>query len=153
MTATPKDIYIVRSDIDENDRNILAMILNQYKREVAAKHQINLKPVILFKAKRTIEQSKTNKAEFHKLIDGLTGAHVAKIRRSNIPLVQRAFQFFDDNNITDDGLAERLKQEFREEYCLFGSTMNARKRTINSWSNTLEDPRKPHSAPSSPCRN
>ena len=59
-----KDIYIVRSDVDEKDRTILAMILNQYKREVAAKHQINLKPVILFKAKRTIEQSKTNKAEF-----------------------------------------------------------------------------------------
>ena len=113
-----KDIYIVRSDIDEKDRTILAMILNQYKREVAAKNQINLKPVVLFKAKRTIEQSKTNKAEFHKLIDGLTGAHVAEIRRSNIPLVQRAFQFFDDNNITDEGLAERLKQEFREEYCL-----------------------------------
>ena len=61
-----KDIYIVRSDVAEKDRtiSILAMILNQYKREVAAKHQINLKPVILFKAKRTIEQSKTNKAEF-----------------------------------------------------------------------------------------
>ena len=134
-----KDIYIVRSDIDEKDRTILAMILNQYKREVAAKHQINLKPVILFKAKRTIEQSKTNIAEFHKLIDGLTGAQVSNIRRSNIPLVQRAFQFFDDNHITDEGLAERLKQEFREEYCL--SVNDEReKENYQLLVNTLEDP-------------
>ena len=134
-----KDIYIVRSDIDENDRTILAMILNQYKREVAAKHQINLKPVILFKAKRTIEQSRTNKAKFHKLIDGLTGAQVANMRRSNIPLVQRAFQFFDDNHITDEGLAERLKQEFREEYCL--SVNDEReKENYQLLVNTLEDP-------------
>ena len=113
-----KDVYIVRSDFDEKDRIIQALILNQYKQEVAAKHQINLKPVILFKAKRTIEQSKTNKAEFHKLTDNLTGAHVANIRRSNIPIVQRAFQYFDDSNISDEGLAERLKREFHEEYCL-----------------------------------
>ena len=134
-----KDIYIVRSDIDENDRTILAMILNQYKREVAAKHQINLKPVILFKAKRTIEQSKTNKAEFHNLIDNLTGARVANIRRSNIPLVQRAFQFFDDNNISDEGLAERLKQEFREEYCLSVND-ESEKENNQLLVNTLEDP-------------
>ncbi len=113
-----KDVYIVRSDFNEKDRIIQALILNQYKQEAAAKHQINLKPVILFKAKRTIEQSKTNKAEFHKLIDNLTGTHVANIRRSNIPIVQRAFQFFDDNNISDDWLAQRLKREFQEEYCL-----------------------------------
>ncbi len=37
------------------------------RQEVAAKHRINLKPVILFKAQKTIAQSKENKANFHKL--------------------------------------------------------------------------------------
>ena len=113
-----KDVYIVQADFEEKDRIIQALILNQYKQEVAAKHQMNLKPVILFKAQRTIEQSKKNKADFHKLIDDLTAAHVTNIRRSNIPLVQRAFQFFDDNNIRDEDLVRHLKQEFREDYCL-----------------------------------
>ena len=133
-----KDVYIVRSDFNEKDRIIQALILNQYKQEAAAKHQINLKPVILFKAKRTIEQSKTNKAEFHKLIDNLTGTHVANIRRSNIPLVQRAFQFFDDNNISDLGLAERLKQEFQKEYCLSVNEKEERRQN-QIVVNTLED--------------
>ena len=104
-----KDVYIVQADFEERDRIIQALILNQYKQEVAAKHQINLKPVILFKAQRTIEQSQKNKEDFHKLIEDLTAAHIANIRQSNIPLVQRAFQFFDDNNISDEQLVRTSK--------------------------------------------
>ena len=135
-----KDVFIVQADFEERDRIIQALILNQYKQEVAAKHQINLKPVILFKAQRTIEQSQKNKADFHKLIDSLTAAHIVNIRRSNIPLVQRAFQFFDDddNNISDEDLVRRLKQEFQEDYCL--SVNNEREKENHQiLVNTLED--------------
>lgn len=133
-----KDVYIVQADFEEKDRIIQALILNQYKQEVAAKHQINLKPVILFKAQRTIEQSRKNKADFHKLIDNLTAADVTNIRRSNIPLVRRAFQFFHDNNISDGRLVGRLKQAFQEGYCL---SVNDEKEKENYQIlvNTLED--------------
>ena len=133
-----KDIYIVQADFEEKDRIIQALILNQYKQEVAAKYQINLKPVILFKAQRTIEQSRKNKADFHKLIDSLTAVHIANIRGSNIPLVQRAFQFFDDNNIGDEQLVGRLKREFQEDYCL---SVNDEREKENHQIlvNTLED--------------
>ena len=134
-----KDVYIVRSKFNEKDRIIQALILNQYKQEVAAKHNINLKPVILFKAQRTIEQSKKNKEEFHKLIDNLTAARLADVRRSNIPLVQRAFQFFRDNNISDEHLIARLKQEFRREYCL-SVNEKSEKEKCQIAVNTLEDP-------------
>ena len=133
-----KDVYIVQADFEERDRIIQALILNQYKQEVAAKHQINLKPVILFKAQRTIEQSQKNKADFHKLIDDLTATHIANIRRSDIPLVRRAFQFFDDNDISDERLVGRLKREFQEDYCL---SVNDEKEKENYQIlvNTLED--------------
>jgi len=55
-----KDVYIVQADFEEKNRIIQALILSQYKQEVAAKHRINLKPVILFKAQRTITQSREN---------------------------------------------------------------------------------------------
>jgi type III restriction enzyme len=133
-----KDVYIVQADFEEKDRIVQALILNQYKQEVAAEHKINLKPVILFKAQRTIEQSQKNKEDFHKLIDDLTAAQVANIRRSDIPLVQRAFQFFDDNNTSDGQLVGRLKQEFQEDYCL---SVNDEKEKENYQIlvNTLED--------------
>ena len=133
-----KDVYIVQADFQEKDRIIQALILNQYKQEVAAEHKINLKPVILFKAQRTIEQSQKNKEDFHKLIDDLTAAQVANIRRSDIPLVQRAFQFFDDNNISDGQLVGRLKQEFQEDYCLSVNNKEE-KENYQILVNTLED--------------
>ena len=133
-----KDVYIVQADFEEKDRIIQALILNQYKQEVAAKHQINLKPVILFKAQRTIEQSRKNKEDFHKLIDDLTAAQITNIRQSDIGLVQRAFQFFDKSDIGDEQLVGRLKQEFQEDYCL---SVNDEKEKENYQIlvNTLED--------------
>lgn len=113
-----KDVVIVQSDFDHNERILQALILNQYKQTVAAKYRINLKPVILFKAQRTIAQSQENKANFHKLIDGLTAKQIVSIRKSDIPIVQRAFRFFNENKINDGQLAERLKRDFHKDYCL-----------------------------------
>ena len=134
-----KDVVIVQSDLNQQERILQALILSQYKQEVAAKYRINLKPVILFKAQRTIEQSKQVKAEFHKLIDGLTEQHIASIRKSNIPLVQRAFRFFDENRINNEQLVERLKREFSSERCLSVNEESEKERH-QILVNTLEDP-------------
>ena len=133
-----KDVVIVQSDFDLNKRILQALLLSQYKQEVAAKYSINLKPVILFKAQRTIDQSKENKANFHRLVDELSAEDVAHIRKSDIPLVQRAFQFFEDNHIGDAQLVERVKREFQEDYCL---SVNEEKEKENHQIlvNTLED--------------
>jgi len=113
-----KDVYIVQADFEEKDRILQALILSQYKQEVAAKHRINLKPVILFKAQKTIAQSRENKANFHKLIDTLSDDDIERIReKSDIPLVKRAFSFFDENNISPKQLAERLRREFDKSRC------------------------------------
>ena len=135
-----KDVVIVQSDFDLNRRILQALILSQYKHEVAAKNEyrINLKPVILFKAHRTIEQSIQNKANFHRLIDELTAEQVEEIRQSNIPAVQRAFEFFDAEGTGNDELATILKREFQEDYCL---SVNDEKEKENYQIlvNTLED--------------
>ena len=113
-----KDVTLVQSDLDLEQRILQALILSQYKQEVAAKYQIKLKPVILFKAQRTIQQSKDNKKNFHKMIDNLTEQHIAFMRDSELPLMQQAFQYFKENAISDIHLAERLKWEFRKDRCL-----------------------------------
>ena len=114
-----KDVYIVQSDFLDKDRIIQALILSQYKQEVAAKHRINLKPVILFKAQRTIAQSVENKAHFHKIIEDLSSADIERIsRKSNIPILQQAFQFFNYNGINPEQLVHRLKAGFDEIHCI-----------------------------------
>lgn len=113
-----KDVTLVYSDFNLEDRILQALILSQYKQLVAAKHRINLKPVILFKAQRTIAQSKENKENFHQLITHLTKTQISNIRKSTNPIIKRAFRFFDENQISDSALVEILKREFREEFCL-----------------------------------
>ena len=134
-----KDVYIVQADFAEKDRIIQALILSQYKQEVAAKHRINLKPVILFKAQRTIAQSRENKNNFHTLIDDIRALDIEQIRKkSDIDLVNRAFRFFRENNITNVQLEVRLKAEFDPSRCI---SVNEEKEKENQQIllNSLED--------------
>ena len=137
-----KDVVLVHSDLDSESRILQALILNQYKEEVAAKNGINLKPIILFKAQRTIAQSQENKENFHKLIEGLTTDQIDKFRGSDIEIVQRAFRFFDENNMLTEQLVQRLKSAFREEHCLSVNN-DSEKETYQLRLNTLEDQRNP----------
>ena len=133
-----KDITLVYSDFDLNERILQALILSQYKQEVAGKYRINLKPVILFKAQRTIAQSLENEENFYQLIDSLSSRLIARVRNSKVPIVQEAFQFFADNNINDDQLVERIKRDFRREFCL-SVNREAEKEEYQILVNTLED--------------
>ena len=56
-----KEINLIRSGFDQQERIIQALILNLYRQELATANNINLKPVILFKAKKKI--LKRNKRE------------------------------------------------------------------------------------------
>ncbi len=88
-----KEINIIRSYYDEQDRIIQALILNLYRQELATSNNINLKPVILFKAKRTIAESERNKEKFHKLIENFSVEMIEKIKKtSTVPIVQKAFR-------------------------------------------------------------
>ena len=133
-----KDVTLVHSDLDLPDRILQAIILNQYKQRIAAKYNIQLKPVILFKAQKTINQSKVNKENFHKLIDELTTSQIDKIRSSEVEVVQRAFRFFDERDISSERLARDLKSDFQERYCLSVNN-DAEKETNQILVNTLED--------------
>ena len=133
-----KDIEIVKSDFDQQDRILQAIILNHYKQQVAAEYRIQLKPVILFKAQKKITDSKKNKADFHRLIDELTGRQIDRIRESEVEIIQQAFRFFDENNISSEQLAQRLRLDFQEKYCL--SVNDDKEKEANQiLVNTLED--------------
>ena len=133
-----KDVVLVHSDLDPQSRILQALLLNQYKEEVAANNGINLKPVILFKAQRTIAQSQENKANFHTLIDELTADQIDAFRASRLDILQRAFRFFDKKGITTQDLVHRLKSAFREEHCLSVNNENE-KETYQLRLNNLED--------------
>lgn len=138
-----KEINLVRSLYDEKERILQALILNLYRQELATIHNVNLKPVILFKAKKTIKESEQNKENFHKLIDNLSEIMVSKIKKtSTVYIVRKAFQFFETENISLHEISKRIQNNFREENCLSANNdSEAEKNQILL--NTLEDENNP----------
>lgn len=138
-----KEINLVRSHYDEPERIIQALILNLYRQELATSHNINLKPVILFKAKRTIKESEQNKENFHKLIDGLSGQHIEALRKtSTVDIVAKAFAFFDVRGLSAGDIADRIKSNFKPENCLSANN-DAEAEQNQLRLNTLEDENNP----------
>jgi len=138
-----KEINLVRSLYDERERVIQALILNLYRQELAASHNVNLKPVILFKAKRTIAESERNKAKFHKLIDNFSVDDIERIKKtSTVNIVQKAFQFFEVKGISEVDMVKRIKSNFREENCL-SANKKAEAEDNQILLNTLEDESNP----------
>lgn len=138
-----KEINLIRSFYDEQDRIIQALILNLYRQELATSNNINLKPVILFKAKKTIKESEHNKEKFHRLIDDFSEQMVKKIQKtSTVPIVQKAFRFFEAKSISATEISKRIQTNFRTENCL--SANNDAEAIQNQiLLNTLEDENNP----------
>jgi len=73
------------------------------------------------------------------LIEQLSERDIDRIRaKSDIPLVKRAFAFFDENGITSSQLAKRLRSEFDETRCV-SVNEEKEKKNLQILLNTLED--------------
>ena len=138
-----KEINLIRSLYDERDRIIQALILNLYRQELATSNNINLKPVILFKAKKTIKESEQNKENFHKLIDDFSVAMVEEIQKtSTVAIVQKAFRFFEAKGISANEIVKRIQANFKPENCLSANN-DAEAEQNQILLNTLEDENNP----------
>jgi len=138
-----KEINLIRSGFDQQERIIQALILNLYRQELATANNINLKPVILFKAKKTIKESEKNKENFHKLIDAMSAALIDEIKKTaTVPIVQKAFAFFKSQNISSSEIAKRIKSNFRFENCISANKDEEAEQNQISL-NTLEDEKNP----------
>ena len=138
-----KEINLIRSMFDETERILQALVLNMYRQSIAIDRHINLKPVILFKAKRTIEESKQNKTNFHALIENLNTRQINNIKElSTVKIVQKAFAYFDQKGESLENLVSRIQFAFKEENCI--SANNDKEAELNQIRlNTLEDENNP----------
>lgn len=137
-----KEINLLRSQFDEKHRIIQALILNLYRQELATLHNINLKPVILFKAKKTIAENNRNKENFHKLIENLTATEIDEVRNNQqIKILNKAFSFFDAKGVGSNEIVKRLQSNFKPENCLSANDNELEKNQILL--NTLEDENNP----------
>ncbi|MDR3049329.1 MAG: DEAD/DEAH box helicase family protein [Elusimicrobiota bacterium] len=123
-----KDIYLLRADLAPLKRALQAAVLSQYRKKIAYKNAIPLKPVILMKSEN-INDAVNNHSGFIELIKNLKVSDIDEIRNGGqiisgddsdnaVNIIQEAFRYFRQNKITDGNLIRELQQDFSEERCV-----------------------------------
>ena len=109
-----KEVRVSQHDTDKITRALIAIILSQYRLKLFQKNGLNIKPVILFKAKDT-GKCDDFFGEFIEFIDKLSKAQIDKLKSEiDDELLKKAFNYFNTNNIDLDNLVLELKESFSE---------------------------------------
>ncbi len=106
-----KEVLLYTASDDLPERELQAIILSQYRKFVAQKNDISLKPVVMFKS-RTVYENKTNLADFELLLLQLTPEKLSEISAKSTGVLRNAFAFFTSNNIRFEQLCQELQQDF-----------------------------------------
>jgi len=133
-----KEVKVLQADLENWERMLQAVILSQYRRKIAEKNGIRLKPVILFKS-RSIKESKENHELFRERMDNLSELDIENIKaNANATVLERIFNYFENEGITIENLVTELKEDFSEEKCILLDSENIDKEKQIRL-NTLED--------------
>lgn len=138
-----KEITVLRSNMDLKERILQAVILSEYRRKVAEKKGLLIKPVILMKS-NTIQESTIVKEDFSAWIDSLNTTSINNIINVNQDnIINKAFKYFKEENISLDNLLIEIKNNFSDERCIEVNSKNdsVEKQIII---NTLEDKDNPY---------
>ena len=107
-----------------------AVILSEYRRAIARDNNIELKPIILFKANKTIKESEENKKVFIELIENLTEKDIDKLSgNERNDIIAKAINYFREKYKDFNIFINSIKESFKIDYQL---TTNEKEKSINS---------------------
>jgi len=119
-----KEIEVLQADLEPIDRALQTVILSQYRRKMAEKYKLHLKPALLFKSK-SIKESKENYEGFLTKIKNLKTGDIQEIySRSKGTDLEKAFNYLQKENITFDNFIRELQEDFSEEKCMLLDSEN-----------------------------
>lgn len=139
-----KDVLFHLVDNELPTRMLQAIIISQYRKKIALKHGINLKPLVLFKSQKIAE----NKGNLEAFLDMLANLSVEQVQsQKNLTandeeqknILEKAFAFFEESGLSFQDLIEELQEDFRRERLL---VIDGKNKTSNNLVelNTLELP-------------
>jgi len=108
-------------DGDLKNRMLNAILISQYRKRIALKNGVNLKPLVMFKSEK-ITDNKENIKLFNELLSELTPEMIQQqksmiklntVKRINI--LQKALEYFEESEISLNDLIEELREDFRLE--------------------------------------
>ncbi len=136
-----KEPEIFKVDENKKYRILTSVLINQYRQDIAQTYASkfreseklsNFKPVILFKATRTIDDSKENEKLFHKIIENLTNKDLKYIKdRISHPIINKIFDFYKKEGITINNLIkQKIKVNFSKKHCINVNETDLEKKNI-----------------------
>lgn len=140
-----KDVLIYSADCDLKRRFLQAIIISEYRKLVSEKYQINLKPIVLFKS-RTVVENKDNLRQFIALMATLKPEDILAEKPSAENILAKAFQFFEQEDISATELCVRLQADFHPDFCLRIDGSQKLSAHTQHLINTLEDSENPYRA-------
>lgn len=136
-----KDIELFRVDGDKKYRMLTAVLISQYRQDIASKYAKlfpesyglkNFKPVILFKAQKEIKESLENNIFFRDLIDNLKNKDIEEVKnKSNELIMNQLFDFYEKEGISITNLIKKLQMGFSERNCLNANEESLDKKSIS----------------------
>ena len=133
-----KEVKVLQADLENWERMLQAVILSQYRRKIAEGNGVRLKPVILFKS-RSIKESKENYELFRERMNNLSETDIGNIKaNANGTILEKVFNYFENEGITIENIITELKEDFSEEKCILLDSENIDKEKQIRL-NTLED--------------
>ena len=139
-----KDVLFHLVDGEVNNRMLQAIIISQYRKKIALKNGINLKPLVMFKSQK-IAESQENLDEFLNLLENLVSADIQAQRKlvsemdEKSSILKKALAYFETASISDADLIAELQEDFRKERLLLVDGKNKNKDSLTLL-NTLEQP-------------
>lgn len=137
-----KDVLFHLVDGSVNNRMLQAILISQFRKKIALKNGINLKPLVMFKSQK-ISESEGNLHSFLELLDRLTVEDIQNQRRlvseteEKYNILKKALEYFETAGISDTDLISELQEDFRKERLLLVDGKNKNKNSL-SLLNTLE---------------
>lgn len=139
-----KDVLFHLVDGEVKNRMLQAIIISQYRKKIALKNGINLKPLVMFKSQK-IAESQKNLDEFLNLLENIVSADILAQRKlvsemdEKSSILKKAFAYFETASISDADLVAELQEDFRQERLLLVDGKNKNKDSLTLL-NTLEQP-------------
>lgn len=140
-----KDVLFHLVDGELKVRMLNAILISQYRKKIALKNGVNLKPLVMFKSEK-IAENKENLNLFKELLDELTPEMILQqksvIKLNNekkINILQKALEYFEASDISLNDLIEELREDFRLERLMLIDGKNKSQEDLVLL-NTLEQP-------------
>ncbi|MET3321039.1 UNVERIFIED_ORG: type III restriction enzyme [Peribacillus simplex] len=131
-----KNVVLLRSNEDDLDKILGAVLLSQYRKYIAKENGIELKPIILFKSNKIAISMEANSA-FLNLLENLTVQQLEKTIQNGLAVYQnensiwrKMFNYYKNQNY--EKVIRDLQWDFTRE-----TTLNANDQSLMSENNAL----------------